>query len=234
MESAINQPRTRAATVLGLIVALGWPFGIWLIRAALHEPFHKTITDTRATAQTLAVEWTVALAVILIALFWERLPLRTLGFRRPARQDFLAMIAVLVGLFVALGILGALSHAPRNEISGATPAQILAIPLGLRVFTFLTAGFCEELFFRAYAIERLTMLTGNLWAGSIAAVVLFTLGHIPRYGFGGELLGVLVIAVALTALYAWRRNFWICAAMHAAIDAFGLLVAPALSVHAGR
>jgi membrane protease YdiL (CAAX protease family) len=108
----------------------------------------------------------------------------------------------------------------------------LAIPIGIRIFTFLTAGFCEELLFRAYAIERLTMLTGNLWAGSIAAVVLFTLGHIPRYGFGPELLGVLFIAVALTALYAWRRNFWVCATMHAAIDAFGLVVAPALSAHA--
>ena len=130
---------------------------------------------------------------------------------------------------MALGAAAALSHHPRHDVNGATPAQLLLIPLGLRVFTFMTAGFCEELFFRAYAIERLRALTGNLWSGCIVAVVVFTLGHVPRYGFTTQLLDVFLIAIALTALYAYRRNFWVCATMHAAIDAVGLILAPLLA-----
>lgn len=231
MESPLRQTRSRAATIVGLVVALGWPFAAELVRAALHQPFHKTITDNRATGETLFLEWTVALVVFLIVVFWEKLPLSSIGWRVPSRNDWLSMFGAMVALFLALGAAGALHHTPRTDVNGATPAQLLLIPLWLRTFTFLTAGFCEELFFRAFAIERLTALTGNLWTGCIAAVVLFTLGHVPRYGFSAQLIDVFLIAIALTALYAFRRNFWMCATMHAAIDAVGLVLGPMLAGH---
>ena len=232
MESPVATARTRAATVVGLVVALGWPFAGELVRAAAHAPFHKTITDNRATGETLFIEWTVALVLFVLVVYWEKLPLSSIGWRLPAGKDWLAMAGAIVALFLTLGVFTAMTHTSRHDVNGATPAQLLAIPIGLRIFTFLTAGFCEELFFRAYAIERLTALTGNLWTGCIAAVVLFTLGHVPRYGFTTQLVDVFLIAVALTALYAYRRNFWICATMHAAIDATALLLAPLLASHA--
>jgi membrane protease YdiL (CAAX protease family) len=97
---------------------------------------------------------------------------------------------------------------------------------------FLTAGFCEELMFRAYAIERLAMFSGKLWVGGLVTAVLFTLGHVPRYGWSVSLAGVFIIGTFLTVLYVRQRNLWLCAAVHAASDAMGLVIGPAFALHA--
>jgi membrane protease YdiL (CAAX protease family) len=140
----------------------------------------------------------------------------------PSWGDAGAMIVALIAIILAAGALSAVTGATN----GATAAEIAAVPLGLRIAIFLTAGFCEELLFRAYAIERLTLFTGNVWLSGALTLALFTLGHVPRYGFHPSLAGVAIIGAGLTGLYLWRRNFWICAAAHAFIDFIGLVVGP--------
>lgn len=227
MPLEVAQPRSRFASVVGLIVALGSAFLIPFLPGQAHQ----NIADARQDTVLLAFEWFIALAILTIVVFWERLPLRSIGFRSASPRDFIWMGVAFAGMFVALGVYGALTHASGSTVGGITPAQIATVPLVLRIALFLTAGFCEELMFRAYAIERLALFTGNLWLGGAAAVVLFTLGHLPRYGFSYDLVGVAVIALFLTALYLKTRNFWLCAYMHAFIDCIGLVVVPALAVH---
>ena len=207
-----------AATIAGLIAALGSPF----LLPYLPGQAHQNIADARQDVGIVVFEWVVTLVILAIVLGWERLPLGSIGFRMPSWRDAGAMAVVLVAIVVAAGALAAATHATN----GATPAEIAALPLGLRIAIFLTAGFGEELMFRAYAIERLTLFTGKLWISGVLTVALFTLGHVPRYGFGPELGGVAIIATGLTALYLWRRNFWVCAAAHAFIDFIGLVVVP--------
>jgi membrane protease YdiL (CAAX protease family) len=223
MRIAVAQPRSRAASVAGLIVALGVPFALPLLTGKGVQ----RITDVRQDVTIVVAEWSLAIAVLAIVVFWERLPLGSIGFRRPSRWDFAAMGGAFVAMFVLLGAFSALTRgaSQMNE----SPAAIATVPLALRILLFVTAGFCEELLFRAYAIERLALFTGKVWAGGVVSVVLFTLGHVPRYGFTPALVAVGIIGAALSALYVWRRNFWVCATMHAIIDCLGLVVAPALA-----
>lgn len=225
MGIARAEPRSRIASAVGLVVALGMPF----VLALLPGQANQRVTDVRQDTTIVVFEWVAAAAVLAVVVFWERLPLASIGFRRPSRLQFAAMGGAFVVLFVLLGAFSVLTHGA--SAASENPAQLAAVPLALRIVMFLTAGFCEELLFRAYAIERLALFTGNLWIGGVVSVVLFTLGHVPRYGFSAALVAVGIIGAVLSALYMWTRNFWICAIMHAIIDFFGLVVAPALPPH---
>jgi membrane protease YdiL (CAAX protease family) len=226
--AVIRRSRSRIASMIGLTIALGSPFVLPLLPG--HE--HHSITDARQDTVLLVFEWVVAIVILAIVLFGERLPLRSVGFRAPGWRDFGAMIATIVGILVAGGLFVVMTHSTDpGRLAGATPEQIAAVPLALRIALFLTAGFCEELMFRGYGIERVAMFTGRLWIGGLAAVVLFTLGHLPRYGFSLALIGVFIIACFLSGLYLWRRNLWLCVIIHASADAMGLVVGPALHSH---
>jgi membrane protease YdiL (CAAX protease family) len=219
-----EQTSGRLASIAGLIVALGSPF----VLPYLPGQAHPSIADARQDCGIVVFEWTVALAVLAIVVLWERLPLRSIGFRRPSWTDLGALGITSIAIFVIAGIFSAATGATNDS----TPVQIAAVPLGLRIAIFLTAGFCEELMFRAYAIERLTRFTGRLWVSGAIGVALFTLAHVPRYGLQPSLGGVAIIGAGLTALYLWRRNFWVCAAAHAFIDFVGLIVGPMAVAHA--
>jgi membrane protease YdiL (CAAX protease family) len=220
---SIAEPRSRTASVAGLLVAIGAP----LLIGFLPGQAHQNIADARQDTVVLVCEWIIAFAILGIVIFWEKLPLSSIGFRTPSWRDFAALGVALVAMIVALGAFSALTHTMGT--GGDSSAQLAAVPLVLRVGLFLTAGFCEELMFRGYAIERLGLLTGRLWLGGALGVVLFTLGHVPRYGFSLSLVAVAITATALTALYLRTRNLWVCAIMHAAIDCVGLVIVPAFA-----
>ncbi len=141
-------------------------------------------------------------------------------------------VAPLVGMVIALTSPFVLRYIPGGGPYGITnPVNDLRVLL-LRIAMFVTAGFCEELTLRAYAIERLALFTGNLPIAGIVTAAVFTLAHAPRYGFTPLLLGVAVFAIALTALYLKTRNLFACAIVHALIDSVGLVIRPALGAHA--
>jgi CAAX protease family protein len=224
----ISESRSRIASAIGLLIALGSPFVLPLLPGQAHV----TITDARQDTVVMVFEWIVAIAIVAIVLFWERLPLRSVGFRAPGWRDLGAMILTVVGVVAVGGSFVVMTHSTDpGRLAGASPAQIASVPLALRIALFLTAGFCEELMFRGYAIERLAMFTGKLWLGGLAGAILFTAAHLARYGFSLALTGVFIIGAFLTGLYLWRRNIWLCAIIHASADAMGLVVGPALSSH---
>ena len=90
----------------------------------------------------------------------------------------------------------------------------------------ITAGICDEILFRGYALERLQLFTRNIWIAGLLGMILFTLGHVPRYGFRPDLIGVFAIRAILSIVYIWRRNIAGCIALHWLIDGFGLLIVP--------
>lgn len=219
--------RSKTASIVGLVIALGWP----LLFLATPWQAHQNIANAGQDVGVLIAEWLAFAVIAAIVVFWERLPLfASVGLRRPRWADFGAMLLAFVALFILLALIGVLARASgASGVSFAGSADmkaIFAIPFALRLGVVLTAGFCEEFFFRGYAIERLTALTGKTWIGVVAAIVLFTLGHVARYGFTLGLLGVAVIATALSVLYAVRRNLWPCIAMHWIVDGLPLVVAP--------
>jgi membrane protease YdiL (CAAX protease family) len=223
-----TRSRSRLASIVGLIVALGAPF----LLPFLPGHAHARITDVAQDIGIAVFEWIVAIALPTIVIFWERLPLRSIGFRGLSPRDGVAMAVAFVGMFIGIGIVAALTRGNAIQSSSPTPAEVAAVPLALRIVLCLTAGFCEELMLRGYAIERLASFTGKYWVGGVVAVVLFTLAHIPRYGYTSSLLDVAVVSTLLTALYIYTRNFFAVAILHAFIDFIGLVLTPAFAARA--
>ncbi|MBV9233563.1 MAG: CPBP family intramembrane metalloprotease [Candidatus Eremiobacteraeota bacterium] len=210
----------RSAVVAGLVFAMGWPLVL-----ALFIPV-QNLHDVRQDTIVLVAEWLSLLVLYAIVVRWEgRAFFSTVGWLRPRRRDW-----ILIGFFALIGVSTCLvlwRHHPAAPMRGTVFGQVYGTPFALRLALVLTAGICEETLFRGYAIERLKLLTGNIWIGAVIAAVLFTLGHIPRYGFNSGLIGVGVIAALLSGIYLWRRNIAACVVLHWLIDAIPLLIVPA-------
>lgn len=211
----------RLPTIVGLTFALGWPV---IFQITQH---HQNLGDVGQDEFVVAAEWIALIVLFAIIVFWEHLPaLGSVGIGRPRVAD----VAIVLGLIVLAIVLVALFAHARVKIPKSNAlAQVFGIPLGLRIALVFTAGVCEEVFFRGYAIERLRALTGNIWIGALVGTVLFTLGHIPRYGFSAGLFGVAFIGALLSLLYIWRRNLLPCIALHWLFDGLSLLALPAVA-----
>ena len=213
------------ATYAGLALGLGWPFAF----LALNHAGMTHIADRSQEISAIVREWSVSALLVAIVIFWERLPLTSVGFKMPRLTDVGCVLLTIVMTFVGNGAamaIGSLFTAGHLAALPASLAGILSIPLGIRVAIAITAGICEEFTVRGYAIERLTQLTSSRFLGAAIPCVVFTLGHIRLYGFGVGLLPVLATSIALTVLYVWRRNVVLNMTTHALIDLYGLLLQP--------
>lgn len=216
--------RNRSATLAGLVVALAWPFIAMLFFGS--APGGKDLGNIRQDYNTILRDWIVTLVVMGIIVFWERRPLHSAGFVGIHGRDALVGAGVFSIAFICVGVVTA-----RVRPSNLGPEQIKRIaevPVWIRLALLLTAGFCEELLFRSYPIERLRELTGNIWWGAVVSLVLFTAGHIPLYGLTLGLLIPFILGLSLTVLYVWRRSLPLNAIVHASFDAVGLLLVPAI------
>jgi uncharacterized protein len=216
----MNAVKRSLPTIVGLIFALGWP----LVLAALVP--NQNLANRGQDLLILFCEWGSVLVLFAIATGWERVPfLPSVGFRPLQRPDWI-FIAVLVVITAAMAVALA---AIRPALSGTNAAQLHQVesaPFGLRLALVISAGICEEILFRGYALERLQLFTRNIWTAGLVGTVLFTLAHAPRYGFQPDLIGVFVIGAILSIVYIWRRNIAGCIALHWLIDGFGVLLVP--------
>jgi uncharacterized protein len=214
--------RNRTATIVGLIFALGWPAAP---AAFIRSP---NFANIRQDVATVVVEWASLGILFAIVVFWERMPfLSTVGLTKPQARDWLIVLWFAVLAAAACAFLAA-----RHLVIPVTHSilgEIVSLPLWIRASLVFTAGVCEEVLFRGYAIERLKLLTGNIWSGALVGTVFFALAHAPLYGFSSGLIVVALIGAALAAVYAWRRNLAGCIALHWLIDGFSLLILPAFA-----
>jgi membrane protease YdiL (CAAX protease family) len=210
----------RLPTIVGLIFALGWP----LVLAALVP--NQNLGNQGQDLLIILCEWGSVGILFAIVTGWERLPfLSSVGFKPLQRLDWI-FIAFLVVITTAMVVVLAIMHPAFSGTNAAQLRQVESAPFGLRAALVITAGICEEILFRGYAIERLQLFTKNIWTAGLVGTVLFTLAHAPRYGFQPDLIGVFIISGILSTVYIWRRNIAGCIALHWLIDAFGVLLVP--------
>jgi CAAX protease family protein len=92
---------------------------------------------------------------------------------------------------------------------------------------FLTGTFLEEVFYRGYLIERMTVLTRHRWAAAFVSWLLFTLVHLKFFGVGPT-IDTSVISAALVLLYLKEKSIWPCIVVHGINDALAFLIFPLL------
>ena len=80
---------------------------------------------------------------------------------------------------------------------------------------WVTGSFTEEVLFRSYGIERLSMFVNKRWLAGLITASLFTVQHFYGWDWIHILTMVLPGAILLTVIYLWRRSLMINVVIHA-------------------
>lgn len=203
-----------AATALLLCVASGGPPA--LAAAA-------SVVFGRSPALPIQIILQGVLCAIAVVVMFavrrvERLPLASIGVRRPGVSTGLLAAGIVLVAYFVLHLLTTPLMAMLNL--GGFEAGLDAIrrqPSWWRVCVALTSGPIEEVLYRGYAVERLGTLAGRRWLGGVIAAVVFGLAHAPFWGVGPALAANLPFGVLMVAAYLWKRDLIANAAAHTAL-----------------
>ncbi len=208
----------RIYAVIGVSIALGWPFAVRLFVSGNGSRLTSIHDDVR----TIAIEWSVVAVLAAIAFGVQRLSPRLFRLKGLRWLDVLFVFGGLVAALVLSGAVSAHVATPKFDLR-----QIASVPLAMRICLVLTAAICEEFIYRGFAIEELGALVGNRWIGAIVSLALFSLGHVGVYGFSTALLIPATVGLVLTLLYMFRNNLLACMLVHGGMDGLFLIVIPA-------
>jgi membrane protease YdiL (CAAX protease family) len=165
--------------------------------------------------------WKCALAATLawFALVICRRKPAFFGMQRISKQDVFAMLKAWVSLWAAVIILKNILAYFSAPVHPAAETDTEQIPLLWGLTDAIAAGLTEEFLYRGYLIEELgELLTSRIFAAA-GSVMAFTFAHVSAgYGWSIDLIYPGIYGVALTILYLWRRNLWVCIFMHAGLD----------------
>ena len=232
MKESVKPERTgasvpRPATIVGLILALVLPV---IVSAVRQSPVQLT---ARRVLFSIANDWVVAVALLLLVLIWEGRPLRSIGLKAPKWSDLgWGFGGFIVGV-IAFGLVGpiVIKYGLGSTLEGIS--TLASLPLYVTILIALTAGVTEELLFRGYAIERLSEISGSTTIGACAAYVIFVGLHAPFWGIGGT-LQIGVWSLLITWIYVRRRTLVPCIVMHVLNDLFAFVLMPILMTRSGH
>lgn len=178
------------------------------------------------SAQTLRelLFWLMTGLLLAYVAFGERRPLRSIGLAKPNLKSLAwgvggAAVMVLGMAFIYLVIFPALGlPAEEDQVD-----EVKALPLWFRIGLVTRAAVFEELYYRGFAIERITELSGRRWLAALVSLAVFTYAHLGYWGWAH-----LIIAgyggLVLTALYLRRRDLASNMLAHWLTDAVGFLL----------
>jgi len=224
--------RERLPTIVGLMIVVGLVIHN-LVNALLTPPDPLALVGVRMSRLGGGAYWVdpqslgrlmrhmiiwagincmLAIALVLIVIFWEKRPLASIGLRMPRAGDVLPALGALVAFYLigfAGNRLGSLSNPKVFPV-------LYALPWVVRLW-MLSEVICEEIMFRGYFIERVEELSGSMWAAAILSCILFGLNHASGFGFGYVFV-VAAEGIAYASLYVWRRNLPACIVVHFLTD----------------
>lgn len=172
-----------------------------------------------------AIWWCLALAILLWLTLAERLPLSSIGFRRPGWKSVgvavLAAVAVMALMAIEFAVVIPLLHLSRDAILAKEQA-ILRTPYWYRVLLVLRAAVVEEIIFRGYMIEKVRQLSGSTALAVLVSITVFACAHLRGWG-PVHLIAVGGSGAVFALLYVWRRDLPSNMFAHFLSDAAGFL-----------
>jgi membrane protease YdiL (CAAX protease family) len=209
------------ALAVGLIIIFGVEF-------ILRDFLLPTNASNISVGLALVAEW-VALAFLV--LFWipkvEKNTMASIGLGKFKRRHLGWGVLVYVLVLVASSISGFVLQSVGLPSLRSLQPLIKGYGFVTLVGLFLTGTFLEEVFYRGYLIERMTILMRHRWAAAFVSWLLFTLVHLQFFGLGPT-IDTSVISAALVLLYMKEKSIWPCIVVHGINDALAFLIFPLL------
>jgi membrane protease YdiL (CAAX protease family) len=161
----------------------------------------------------------------LVAAFAFGVQRRKLSFYRLCPVGLTDLAAVVFTFLAITALIMALRSAQDLAMSAASASgeNEPNLPLVIGLTKGIIAGVCEEFLYRGYLIEELGGLIRRRKLAGYVSVVIFTLGHAPRFGWSLSLGPAAIGACALTILYFRRDNLWACMLLHAMVNSYHAL-----------
>ena len=216
--TATPQPIANStATSLGLVLSL---FSMLIIRQLF-----RAISVEPGVGLTLAREtcfFASAALLLLLVRRSEKLPWRSIGLGTSPLWKSLAWgVVIAVACVIPAALLAKLTGYGHGSASQA----FARLPLWTIFIVVVRAGVTEELFYRAYSIERLRALgLGRVFSWAIPLAI-FAGGHWT--GGAANILMALLLGAIFTAFYLWRRDLVANMFGHFLVDFIGNIL-PAL------
>lgn len=216
MEVRRGSSRATLTAVCGLVAAL--------LFGTLSLPTRLAPGDSMPRLLEREAIWWACAAVILLWLrFAERLPFRSIGFRRPTWKTFVfgfvAFVMLIAILVLEYAVLVPMLHI-QSDRTEAVRQSILNTPLWYRIVSVLRAAVVEEILFRGYLIEKVQQLTGSTVLAVVVSVAAFSYAHLAGWGVV-HLIPVAAGGLVLAMLYVWRRDLPSNILAHFLVDGAG-------------
>jgi len=189
--------------IVGLIIAL---FGPGMVGLA----GEKLVGKVAPLAENIAAQIALLLilsAVLAIVARWENRPLASIGIRPPKLSS--VVWGLLLAAFFVFVYSPALLWVMKRLGQGGFEAglsRLALLPGWDRVLAVLIGGTVEEVLYRGFAIERLSLLTGSYWMAAFVSSLAFGLAHGPFWGWAPALVTT-VSGLLLSGFYIWRRFY---------------------------
>ncbi len=94
------------------------------------------------------------------------------------------------------------------------------LPLVIGLTKGIIAGVREEFLFRGYLIDEPGRLIRSRKLAGCVSVVVFAVGHAPRFGWSLNLLPAAIAGCFITILYFRRNNLWACMLLHSLLNSY--------------
>jgi membrane protease YdiL (CAAX protease family) len=205
------------------------------------------VTDDRFARELRGFGWIGILAIVavlsgnllfaplsaILVLVWawiSHTPWRDLGFVRPAHWVRDALVGIVIGGALKIGmktlVLPLLTDDPINHRYHFLVGNTAALP-GMLAGIFVIAAVGEETFFRGYMFERLRRVFGS-GRGATALIVtltsaLFGLAHWFDQGLAAVYQAAIVGAV-YALIYVRTGSLWMSMWTHAAFDVVAVAI----------
>jgi len=139
---------------------------------------------------------------------------------------YLGSFGALYLLVIGAGIVSNLPRlfgVPANRQMIQLMATLLYHNMPLLILSVFTAGFTEEMIFRAYLVPRLEIIFNNKYMPVLISALMFAALHF-RYHSLEELLFAFLFGVVFAIHYQWYRNITILIITHAIVDLVAFLL----------